>query len=594
MADQLYAGISDKPRVMTEYEEECVRQTLIEFQELATYRLSFAAQWEEIASLILPAYRNTFQYGSWNWPGQKKTEMQIDATGMLANERFSAICDSLLTPRNMTWHGLAPVDPNLKKIRRVRLWFEQVNRILFQFRYQPEANFAGQNNANYRQLGAFGTHGMFVDGYDAPEGYRRGIRYRSLPLGELYLKENHQGRVDGFIRHFRLNARQVLKMFGPAAFPASLKPALDKNSEMPFNILHRVCNRLDYDPEAIFTYQGQPWASYYVCMESKSLLAEGGYRSFPIACGRYVQIPGEVYGRSPAMMVLPALKTLNAEKSVFLRAGHRQADPVLLTADDGLVSGLENVPGKINPGGVNQDGKLLVQALPTGNISIPKEMMAEERSLINDAFLVTLFQILTESPQMTATEVIERTNEKGILLAPTVGRQQSEYIGDLVPRELDVLDSQGLLPPMPPELREAGGEYEVVHTSPLSRAMRAQEAAGFQRTVENVRELVAITQDQSLLDPFAFDVAVPEMADIQAVPESWMASPQQIAQKRKARAASMQQQQATLALPNQAAMLSAKAKMVQATGKGQPQGGMTGGGALSPASQGTPSFQGAG
>ena len=47
--------------------------------------------------------------------------------------------------------------------------------------------------------------------------------------------------------------------------------------------------------------------------------------------------------------------------------------------------------------------------------------MDEERSLINDAFLVSLFQILTETPNMSATEVIERTNEKGILLAPTVG-----------------------------------------------------------------------------------------------------------------------------------------------------------------------------
>ena len=36
--------------------------------------------------------------------------------------------------------------------------------------------------------------------------------------------------------------------------------------------------------------------------------------------------------------------------------------------------------------------------------------------VINDAFLVTLFQILTETPEMTATEVIERTREKGALL----------------------------------------------------------------------------------------------------------------------------------------------------------------------------------
>ena len=40
-------------------------------------------------------------------------------------------------------------------------------------------------------------------------------------------------------------------------------------------------------------------------------------------------------------------------------------------------------------------------------------------------------------PQMTATEVIERTNEKGILLAPTIGRQQSEYLGPMIERELD-------------------------------------------------------------------------------------------------------------------------------------------------------------
>ena len=591
--DGLTFNVPDTPRLPGEYEEAIVLATLQEFQEHVLYRNQFAQHWEEISSVIFPAYRNTFMYGSSNWPGQKKTELQIDATGMMANERFSAICDSLLTPRNMTWHGLGPVDPALKKIRRVRLWFQEVNRLLFQYRYAPEGNFAGQNNANFRQLGAFGTHAMFIDGYDAPEGYRRGIRYRSVPLGELYLKENHQGRVDGFMRHFRLTARQCLKMFGPGAFPPQLKPALDKNSQMPFNFIHHVCNRADYDPEAIFSYRGKIWASYYICVESKTLLVEGGYRSFPLATGRYVQIPGEVYGRSPAMMVLPALKTLNAEKTVFLRQGHRAASPVLLTSDDGLVSSLDMTPNAVNPGGVSPDGKELVKTLPVGDINITKEMMQEERSLINDAFLVTLFQILTESPQMSATEVIERTNEKGILLAPTVGRQQSEYIGDMVPRELDVLSAQGILPPMPPELREAGGEYQVVHTSPLSKAMRAQEAAGFMRTVENVRELIAITQDVSLMDPFDMDTATKDIADIQAVPESWMASSAMIAQKRKSRAQSQARQQSNLEKPNNAALLSAQAKMMQAQGQRQPSG-MTGGGALSPAPHGAPNFVGAG
>jgi hypothetical protein len=186
-------------------------------------------------------------------------------------------------------------------------------------------------------------------------------------------------------------------------------------------------------------------------------------------------------------------------------------------------------------------------------------MIEEERNLINDAFLVTLFQILTESPQMTATEVIERTNEKGILLAPTVGRQQSEYLGPLIDRELDLLSQMGLLDPMPDILKEAKGEYQVVYTSPLSRAMRAQEAAGFMRTVENVKELVAITSDPSLLDPFDFDVAIPQIAEIQAVPESWMASPEKIAGKRQDRAKQQQIAQTIQAAPAAAAMMKAQA-----------------------------------
>jgi hypothetical protein len=343
------------------------------------------------------------------------------------------------------------------------------------------------------------------------------------------------------------------------------------HSQMTFNFLHRVCPRNDYDPGRL-DEKGKPWASYYISLEGRSLLQEGGYTTFPAAISRYEQTPGEIYGRSPAMMVLPALKTLNNEKATFLKQGHRAADPVLLTADDGVID-MSLRPGAINKGGVSAEGRPLVVTLPTGNIQISKEMMDEEKSLINDAFLVTLFQILTETPTMTATEVIERTNEKGILLAPTVGRQQNEYLGPMIDREIDLLAQQRLIPPMPPALREAKGEYAVVYTSPLTRAMKAQEAAGFMRTLETVKELVAITQDQSLLDPFSFDVAVPAIADIQAVPVSWMATDQQIASKRKGRAQAQARQQQIQAMPAQAAMLKAKAIASKSAPPPQQQGG---------------------
>ena len=69
-----------------------------EFTELTIWRNTYAGQLEETAQLIWPEHRNTFFYGTFNWPGMKKTQQQVDASGMLALHRFAAITDSLLTP----------------------------------------------------------------------------------------------------------------------------------------------------------------------------------------------------------------------------------------------------------------------------------------------------------------------------------------------------------------------------------------------------------------------------------------------------------------------------------------------------------------
>jgi Bacteriophage head to tail connecting protein len=555
-------------------EQDIIEQSLMDFREKQTARNTFAGQWEEAAELIAPNFRNTFFYGSRDWPGQKKTYRQIDASCMMANSRFAAICDSLLTPRNMYWHaiGADPVHQYLMKDHRNKLWYEQVRNILFAERYSENANFAGQNYAAYLLLGAFGNGPMFIDSLYSITG-DTGLRYRCLPLGETYFGENHQGQLDSYIRHFRLTPRQAIQKW-PDTFPEKLRAALERRSEYKYDFLHRVCPRMDVDYDRLDA-KGKPWASYYISVDAQCLLSEGGYNTFPIACSRYENAPNEVYGRGPGQMVLPAAKTLNSQKATFLKQGHRASDPVLLTADDGLMD-LSLRPGAMNKGGISAEGKRLVDILPTGNIQTNEKMMDMERALINDAFLVTLFQILTETPQMTATEVIERTNEKGILLAPTVGRQQSEYLGPLINRELDILAQLKRIPPMPPGIKEAKGHYHTVYTAPISRAMKAQEAAGFMRTVESVKELVNITGDASLLDPFDFDVAIPAIAEIQAVPESWMATKDKIEQKRQGRQQQLAQKQQVEALPAQAAMMKAQAVVAKnqpGIAQGQAAGG---------------------
>lgn len=574
MADTIYENPGYKFRDISDKEREYVDKDMRLFSQLSFYRTqAFASHWEEVSELVDPNSRNTFVFGNYNTPGQKKTDRQVDATGMMALERFAAICDSLLTPRNQMYQRLKAGGPDsdyIMKDRQTRLWFERVSNLHYYYRYLPEANFSSQNISNYRSLGAYGNLSMFVDEFDDPT--IKALRYAAIPLGQMFYVTNHQNKVVGAIRWFRMSARQAESQW-PGQLPPQLQTAYANNNEMTiFDFLHVVMPRSDYDPDRLDA-RGKKWRSCYICLSGRCLMykqgadIEGGYTSFPYAIGRYTQGVDEAYGRGWGMAVLPALKTLNAEKRTFLTQGHRAANPIYLSYDDGIV-GFSQRPGAMNPGGVSAEGKPLVHTLPTGDINVTKEMMDEERNLINDAALVTLFQILVKTPQMSATEVIERANEKGILLAPTIGRQQDEYLGPMTDRELDLLSRMGLLPPQPGRLREARGSYSVVYDNPLARMAKAQQSAGFMRTLESVKELINITQDQSLLDPFKFPVAIPAIAEQNAVPESWMDDETGMARKAKDRARAMARKQEMDALPNKAAMVKAQAVAAQA---GQPQ-----------------------
>jgi hypothetical protein len=185
-------------------------------------------------------------------------------------------------------------------------------------------------------------------------------------------------------------------------------------------------------------------------------------------------------------------------------------------------------------------------------------MMEMERAVINDFFLVSLFQILIDTPAMTATEVLERAREKGALLSPTMGRQQSESLGPMIEREVDLLMLQGLLRPMPQALKEARGEYDIIYDSPLSRAQKAESVSGFFRVIDWAREYVAITQDPSPLDWVNFDGAMPDILDSQGVLGRWQNDLAAVQQIRAGRSQQNQVQQAIQAAPAAAAVMKAQ------------------------------------
>lgn len=530
---------------------EIIRRT----DGLAGNRGNEECHWQEIAERVLPMHSKMFNnLGTNATTGEKRNEFIFDSTAAVALNRFAAILDSLLTPRNQTWHRIRPSNPYLAKNRDVSLWFEEVNALCFKYRYAAKANFSSQNQQNYKSLGAYGTGSVFVDEL----GSEPGLRYRNIHLAEVYFSENHQGIIDQAYRRFKLTARQAVQQFKAGTLPKSIEEMATRNPENKYVFIHCVSPRPDRN-KMDKTPLGMEFRSEYVSVTEQKIISEGGYNTWPYPTSRYEQSPGEVYGRSPAMDVLPAIKTLNEQKKTVLKQGQRTVDPVLLAHDDGILDDIDITPGATNYGGVSADGRPLIHTLPVGNIMIGKELMDDERAIINDAFLVKLFQILVETPTMTATEVMERAREKGILLAPTLGRQQSEYLGPMIEREIDILSRQRLLPPMPELLKEARGEYRIEYDSPLSRAQRAEEASGLMRSVEATLNIVNVTQDPAPLDHYDWDVIIPELNEINGVPARWMKSKEMVAQLRESRAEQQAQAAEVQAAPGAAALIKSSA-----------------------------------
>lgn len=502
------------------------------YEALKAYRGNFERIWTEIAQLVLPRGDNFITKRA---PGQKREDRIFDSTAQLALPAFASAMESMLTPRTQKWHGLLPAEPTLMDDREVRAYLEQVRDLMFRIRYAPFANFSNQSYENYVSLGAFGTGVLFVQ-----DALAKGIRYQCIPLDEVCIAEDSSGVVDTIYRKYRLTARQAAQKW--AKLPDAIESKLRDKPDTEFDFLHVVRPNADRKVGRD-DHTGMEFAAFDICIEGNHLLEAGGFHEMPYCVSRYVTAPREVYGRSPAFDALADIKTLNEMSKTGLRYGQLVTDAPWITADlDGL-NPLAMRPGAINAGYMSEQGVPLAKSLhPEGDPRFSLEMMDQRRQAINRGFLVTLFQILVDTPQMTATEALLRAQEKGALLAPTVGRQQSEFLGPLIRRELGILKRAGALPPPPLALVAHGRGIEILYDSPLSRAQRAEEGVGIMRTIEAIPPLANI--DQSVLQVLNAERTFRRLADINGAPLDILNSPEELAAKQQQ--AQQQQQLANL------------------------------------------------
>lgn len=506
---------------------------------LTKWRGNWETFWQDVAERCMT---DQADFNVTSAPGTRRTQHVYDTTTQQAINQSASAIIGLITPKSETWHTLTVDDDELNKSQNVKRYFDEVTKLLFSNRYAAKSGFSMSNYQCVRSLMGFGTGCMTIN--ESPTG--SGIIYQALFLGDIYIGVDNYGRVDTLMREFEFTRAQAIQQWGENNLPRKVR---EDKGNTKFKFCHIVHPNKDYNQFSIRADEREYKYVYFFKDDMEQPLESGGYYSFPYALCREITSPNEIYGRSPAMQMLPEVKGLNKMRQTNLMAGQMAVTPPLLapTSANGVGTlgagpmAINFKPGGVTHGGVNAQGQQMVLPMSTGaRPDIGQGMIEESRRVINASFYLNLFQILVETPNMTATEVLARTQEKGILLAPTADRLEAEYLGPMIERELDILSRQGKLPELPGELVEAGGDYSVKYESPITRAQRASQSMGMQETFNMA--MTAASVDPSILDNIDLGEMLKQTADNNGTPAKVIRSDSEVEELRKQRQAQEQQQ----------------------------------------------------
>lgn len=541
-----------------------------QYESLVGRRHNWDNLWQDVKELVWP---HGGDFTVTTTPGERRAARQYEMTNALALEKFGAVLESLLTPRQQRFHFLKPSLHELESDREAALYFEKLNNLLFRMRGRPVSGFYDQMHEGWKSHGAFGNMCMNVEPLRIAGG---GLNYRQIHVGAVWIEVNDRGIVDTVFYKFRLSAKASLDRWGQERVPACVRDKIKQGKEYDqLDFLHVIKPRRKVDPQAIGP-EAMPWESYEISLKEKEfipwqpfeggpLMAAGGYWTNPYVYSRWGTNPSEILGRGPAMIVLADNSQLQEMERSTTLAGQIAAEPPIMTMDDNLfgeaTTELDLRPSALNGGWLDAQGNPKAKPFVSGfQYPLTKELMDQKREIINDAHFITLFQILVQTPEMTATEALLRAQEKGMLIAPVVGRQQSENLGRVIEREIDLLDQQGLMPQAPGVLIEAQGEYEIEYSSMATRLQREEEVQGILATYADLTMLREA--DDTVVEVLDAVDAARFIAKARGVPDHIVRDERAFNERLSQMAEAAEKQQAAQALP----MLAAAAKDASAAG----------------------------
>lgn len=535
--------------------------------QLKLEQATFLPHWRDLSDFVSP--RRARFYTSDVNRGDKRNKNIIDSTATLALRTLRSGMMSGVTSPARPWFRLTTPDPDLAEVGPVKQWLDDVSD-------RMNTSFLRSNLYNilpitYGDMGTFATSAMMVE-----EDFEDVLRFYSFPIGSYMISCDAKGKVNVFMREFRMTIRQLIEKFAWdnetkkinwEVLSQSVKSAYEsKNYEQWVDVVHVIKPNPNWDDKKLLSKYKRYESCYYESgmigntgynmtqtNEMGKFLSEKGYDYFPVLCPRWEVTGEDVYGTDcPAMTALGDIRQLQLGEKRIAQASDKMINPAMVGP-----TALRNQKASILPGDITYvDIREGLQGFRAAHdvqfrIDFAENKQAQVRQRIQRAFYEDLFLMLANDNRsnITATEISERKEEKLLALGPVLEQLNQDLLDPLIDISFDMHLKQGYIPPPPDELQ--GMKLKVEYVSVMAQAQKLVGISGIERFFGFVGQVAQFKPE--VTQKINGDQAVDTYADMVSIKPGIIYTDDEVAQIRSDAQAAQQQAVQSEQLANAAA-----------------------------------------
>lgn len=447
------------------------------YKKAVSRRTQWEDLWEEIYELMLPMQEGFYE----NSMGEENMEMIFDETGVVSIQRFASKLQSGLVPNFSNWFRLVPgTDVPPDQALQFQPELDNITSLILET--LRNTNFSQATVESFLDV-AVGTGSMQVNP-DTISG--RKLDFTAVSQPSVYILPGPGNTVGAIFRKHTLDdIRDARVLFPKATFSSETRKTMarsDETGQMHKGVFIEAILR---DWKAMDSETWNYEVVYYNRKETVFSDQFKGEGANPFIVFRWSNRPGEVYGRGPALLALPAVRVANLVTKLTMENADIQIGGMWQVDDDGTVNvdTIEIASGTVIPRTPGSSG--LQSIAPGGRIEFGDVLLSRTQEHIRDIFFSESLGQLDKTPR-SATEVGVRTSQLAEVMGSSFGRMQYEFVVPLIRRISYLLKQAGEI-----ELpRVNGREIAVMATSPLARGMKFEEVQNMTNFYGTIAQMV--------------------------------------------------------------------------------------------------------